>query len=151
MLNVDIRCWRPNSRPPLPSITVNQLDNEELSIGYFQHDGATSHTSLASMAEIQSFFGDRVISKGLWPPRSPDLTPPDYFLWGYPKRESLPKQTANHRRLEKQTTEKIQAVTADVLARIFQNMACRVQPCLDANGGHLQHMLWCCHISYTMR
>jgi len=21
-----------------------------------------------------------VISKGLWPPRSPDLTPPDYFL-----------------------------------------------------------------------
>jgi len=59
---------------------VNQLDDEELSIGYFQQDGATSHTSHASMAEIQSFFGDRVISKGLWPPRSPDLTPPDYFL-----------------------------------------------------------------------
>ena len=44
---------------------VNQLDDEELSIGYFQQDGATSHTSDASMAEIQSFFGDRVISKGL--------------------------------------------------------------------------------------
>ena len=62
---------------------VNQLDDEELSVGYFQQDGATSHTSHASMAEIQTFFGDRVISKGLWPPRSPDLTPPDYFLWGY--------------------------------------------------------------------
>jgi len=34
---------------------VNQLDEEELSIGYFQQDGATSHTSHASMAEIQSF------------------------------------------------------------------------------------------------
>ena len=100
MLNVDIRCWRPNSRPPLPSITVNQLDNEELSIGYFQHDGATSHTSHASMAEIQSFFGDRVISKGLWPHRSPDLTPPHYFLLGISERKSLPKQTTNHRRLE---------------------------------------------------
>jgi len=44
---------------------VNQLGDEELSIGYFQQDGATSHTSHASMAEIQSFFGDRVISKGL--------------------------------------------------------------------------------------
>jgi len=64
-------------------IAVNQLDNEELSIGYFQQEGATSHTSHASMAEIQYFFGDRVISKGLWPRRSPDLTPPDYFLWGY--------------------------------------------------------------------
>jgi len=64
---------------------VNQLDEEELSIGYFQQDGATSHTSHASMAEIQSFFGDRVISKGFWPPRLPDLTPPDYSLWGYLK------------------------------------------------------------------
>ena len=54
-------------------------------IGYFQQDGATSHTSHASMAGIQSFFGDRVISKGPWPPRSPDLTPPDYFLWEYLK------------------------------------------------------------------
>jgi len=44
---------------------VNQLDNEELSIGHFQQDGATSHTSHASMAKIQSFFSDRVISKGL--------------------------------------------------------------------------------------
>ena len=64
---------------------VNQLDDEELSIGYFQQDGATSYTSHASMAEIQSFFGDRVISKGLRLPRSPDLTPPRYFLWGYLK------------------------------------------------------------------
>ena len=34
---------------------VNQLDDEEPSTGYFQQDGATSHTSHASMAEIQSF------------------------------------------------------------------------------------------------
>jgi len=59
---------------------VNLLNDEELSIGYFQQDGATSHTSHASMPEIQSFIGDRIISKGLRPPRSPDLTPPDYFL-----------------------------------------------------------------------
>jgi len=64
---------------------VSQLDDEELSIGYFQQDGATSHTSHASVAEIKYFFGDRVISKGLWPPRSPDLTPSDYFLIGYLK------------------------------------------------------------------
>jgi len=64
---------------------VNQLDDEELSIGYFQQDGATSHTSHASMAKIQFFFGDRVISKGLWPLCSPNLTLPDYFLWGYLK------------------------------------------------------------------
>jgi len=62
---------------------VNQLDDEELS--NFQQDGATSHTLHDSMAGIQSFFGERIILKGLWPPRSPDLTPLDYFLWGYLK------------------------------------------------------------------
>jgi len=38
-------------------------------------------------------------------------------------------------------TEEIQAVTADVLARTFQNMARRLQSCLDANGGGFQHMV----------
>ena len=64
---------------------LNQVEDEELSIGYFQRDGATSHISRANMAKIQSFFGDSVISNGLWPPRSPHLTPPYCFLWGYLK------------------------------------------------------------------
>jgi len=43
--------------------------------------------------------------------------------------------------LKANITEEIQAVTLDVLARTFQNMARRVQSCLDANDGHFQHML----------
>jgi len=120
---------------------VNQLDDEELSIGYFQQDGATSPTTHASMAEIQSFFGDRVVSKGLCPSRSPDLTPPDYFLWGHLKGRVYQNKPQTIDALKANITEEIQAVTADVLARTFQNMARRVQSCLDANGGHFQHML----------
>jgi len=93
------------------------------------------------MAEIQSFFGDCVISKGLWPPRSPDLTPPDYFLWGYLKRRVYQNKPRTIDTLNSNITEEIQAVTADVLARTFQNIARRVQSYLDANGGHFQHML----------
>ena len=119
----------------------NQLENEELSIGYFQQDGATSNTSHASMAEIQSSFGDPVISKGLWPTRSPDLTPPDYFLCGYLKGRVYQNKPRTVDALKTNIAEEIQAVTADLLARTFQNMARRVQSCLDANGGHLQHML----------
>jgi hypothetical protein len=29
------------------------------------------------------FFGERIAGRGLWPPRSPDFTPPDFFLWGF--------------------------------------------------------------------
>ena len=119
---------------------VNQSDGEEISIEYFQQDGATSHTSHASMTEIQSFC-DRVISKGLWSPRSPDLTPPDYFLWGYLKGRVYQSKPRTIDALKANITEEIQAVTSDVLARTFQNTERRVQSCLDANGGHFQHML----------
>jgi hypothetical protein len=31
---------------------------------------------------LRDVFGDKIISKDIWPPQSPDLTPPDYYLWG---------------------------------------------------------------------
>jgi len=110
---------------------------------------ATSHTSHANMTEIQSFFGDRVMPKEIWPPCSPDLTPPDYFLWGYLKGTVYQKKPQTIDALKANITEEIQAVTADVLARTFQNVARRVQSCLDVNGRHFQHMLWCRHIFHT--
>jgi hypothetical protein len=45
----------------------------------------TCHTSRATMCGLSLLFRDRIISKGLWPPHSPDLSPPDFFLWGYIK------------------------------------------------------------------
>jgi len=117
---------------------LNQLDDEELSIGYFQQEGAISHTSHFSRAEIQSFIGDRVISKGLCPQRSPDLTPPDYFLWGYLKGRVHQNKPRTTDALKANITEEIPAVT---VARTFQNMTRRVQSCLDANVDHFRHML----------
>jgi len=63
------------------------------------------------------------VPKGLWPPRSPDLTPPDYFLWGYLKGRVYRNKPQTIDALKANITEEIQAVTADVLARTFQNMA----------------------------
>ena len=120
---------------------VNQLDDEELSVGYFQQDGTTSYTSHASMAEIQSFFGDRIILKGFWPLRLPDLLPPYYLLWRYLKGRVNQNKPRTIDALKANFTKEIQAVTAEVLARTFQNMAHWVQSCLDANGGNFQHML----------
>jgi hypothetical protein len=35
-----------------------------------------------SFAIGSKIFKDRIISRNIWPPRSPDLTPADFFLWG---------------------------------------------------------------------
>jgi hypothetical protein len=68
----------------------------ELTVGYFQQDGATCHTSNASMRKIESYFDNRFISKNLWPPRSPYLTPPDFFLWGFTEGPCMQQQAANN-------------------------------------------------------
>lgn len=51
---------------------------------WFQQDGAPAHTAHSPKVMLESNFGIRVISKGFsheWPPRSPDLTPCDFYLW----------------------------------------------------------------------
>ena len=121
--------------------SVDQLDGDELRNGYFQQDGATCHTSNDSMTEIESFFDDRIISKVLWPPRSPDLSPPDFFLWGALKGKAYAKKPRTIRELENNIRREIAAISEDVLQAIFANMKRRLQLCLDSGGRHFQHLL----------
>jgi len=65
----------------------------------------------------------------------------DDFLWGYLKWRFYQNKQRTIDALKANINEEIQTVTADVLASTFQNMAQRVQSCLDANGGHFQRML----------
>ncbi|GFW61280.1 uncharacterized protein TNCV_3377951 [Trichonephila clavipes] len=68
-----------------PYFFKNDEGHNEL---WFQQDGATCHTARATIDLLKDTFGDRLISRFgpvNWPPRSCDLTPLDYFLWGYVK------------------------------------------------------------------
>ena len=120
---------------------VDQLDDDELWNGYFQQDGATCHTSNESMTEIESFFDDRIISKALWPPRSPDLSLPDFFLWGALKGKAYANTPRTIQELENNIRREIAAISEDVLQATFANMKRRVQLCLDSGGEHLEHLL----------
>ena len=54
---------------------------------WFQQDGAT-HTSNSSLNWPRQLFPHRLISRRCdpeWAPHSPDLNPPDFYLWGYLK------------------------------------------------------------------
>ncbi|GFU68750.1 putative transposable element [Trichonephila clavipes] len=67
---------------------IPELNNHNVQELWFQQDGATCHTARATIDLLKDTFGDRLISRFgpvNWPPRSCDLTPLDYFLWGYVK------------------------------------------------------------------
>ena len=55
---------------------------------WFQQDRATCRTARDTINLLKATFGERIISRN-GPvnclPRSCDLTPVDYFLWGYVK------------------------------------------------------------------
>ena len=64
---------------------------EEKDIGNicFQQNGASCHTDEATLDVLRFVFEDRSISRRadvVWPPRSCDLTPLDYYLWGCRQR-----------------------------------------------------------------
>lgn len=59
---------------------IDQLHDDELTGGYFQQDSATAHTAHTSIQFLEQFFPGRLISRGIWPSRSPDLTPLDFFF-----------------------------------------------------------------------
>ncbi|GFV37134.1 putative LOC100569746 [Trichonephila clavipes] len=73
---------------------IPELNNHDVQELWFQQDGATCHTARATIDLLKDTFGDRLISHFgpvNWPPRSCDLTPLDYFLWGYVKSLVLDK------------------------------------------------------------
>ena len=120
---------------------ANQLTDDELTTEYYQQDGATCHTANGSMREIESYLKDRIISKNLWPPRSPDLTPADFFLWGLLKGKVYKNTPRTIEQLKDAKRQEIQAVNAETLRKVFKNLEKSIQVCLDVKLDRFQHRL----------
>jgi hypothetical protein len=120
---------------------VNELYDDELQDGYFQHDNASAHTAYATRQYIEEFYADQVIGYGKWPPRSPDLTPLDYFLFGYLKNTIYQNRLHTIEELKQAIRVAINNIIVDQLANVFNNMKRRIDACLASGGLHFEHML----------
>lgn len=120
---------------------LEQLNEREIEEAWFQQDGATAHTARASLRFLEEIFANRIISRGIWPARSPDLTPLDYYLWGFLKGNVYKNNVHTIEDLKEAIRITIQEITTDTLQKVFDNMKRRVQSCLEARGGHFQHLL----------
>ena len=97
------------------------------------------------------FFKDRIISKNLWPPISPDLTPADYFLWGLLKGKVYKNTPRTIEQLKDAIRQEIQTFNVDTLEKDFQNLEKRIQVCLDVKEDQFQHRLWAGHVFHRSR
>ena len=109
---------------------------------YFQQDGATCHTTRFNMVILRQTFPGRLISRygdvG-WRARS-DLSPLDYFLWGYLKGKDYRNKPANIIQL-KTAIEEIQSIGQEMLTRAMNNLRHRAEICVRSGGQHLKDII----------
>lgn len=122
--------------------------NGQFADGRFQRlwwaqDGAPPHRSAEITDWLAEFFGDHVIAlqhDPEWPPRSPDLTPCDYFLWGYVKSKvfvSPPDSIDDLKNRISQTFTDLKA-NHGLIRRAVRDMIKRVNICIERDGGHVE-------------
>ncbi|GFV09927.1 putative DD41D transposase [Trichonephila clavipes] len=139
--------WNPSSKTMKASTLVNgdryramitnffipELNNHDVQELWFQQDGATCHTAHATIDLLKDTFGDRLISHFgpvNWPPRSCDLIPLDYFLYGYVKSlvYADKPQTLDH--LEDNIRRVIADIRPQMLEKVIENWTSRLSPAL---------------------
>jgi Helix-turn-helix domain (DUF4817) len=110
----------------------------------FQQDGAPPHVHHRVKDLLRAVFGDRIISRDFphaWPARSPDLTPCDYWIWGYLKSIVYRNRPTTLVQLRESITQCVQAITPDQLRSAVYHMPKRLQAAIEAQGGHIEHLL----------
>ncbi|GFX61956.1 transposable element Tc3 transposase [Trichonephila clavipes] len=116
-------------RAMITNFFIPELNNHDVQELWFQQDGATCHTARPTIDLLKDTFGDRLISRFgpvNWPPRSCDLTPLDYFLWGYVKSlvYADTPQTLDH--LEDDIRRVIADIRPQMLEKVIENWTSRL-------------------------
>ena len=74
----------------------------------------------------------------MWPPRSPDLNPCDFYLWGHLKSvvyNPLPNTIED---LKVNIVREIKKISKEILKLTFLNLESRCNLILSADGGHIE-------------
>jgi hypothetical protein len=79
----------------------------------------------------------RAASK-LWAPRSPDLTPLDFFVWGFIKSKVYKTKVPDPHDLRQRVYEAAQALTPSMLRDVFRATVERWEQCLEMEEGQVE-------------
>ncbi|GFY26309.1 putative DD41D transposase [Trichonephila clavipes] len=132
-------------RAMITNFFIPELNNHDVQELWFQQDGATCHTARATIDLLKDTFGDRLISRFgpvNWPPRSCDLTPLDYFLWGYVKSlvYADKPQTLDH--LENNLRRVIADIRPQMLEKVIESWTSRLDYIRASRGSPMPEIIF---------
>ena len=110
---------------------------------FFQQDGAPPHWGRDVKAFLHQEFPNRWIGRDgpiHWAARSPDLTPLDFFVWGFLKTTvySIDESISNLDNLKSAIKSAFDEISEQMLSKTFENVKKRYELCLRIEGGHIE-------------
>ncbi|GFV11914.1 uncharacterized protein TNCV_109621 [Trichonephila clavipes] len=126
-------------------IIPSLADKHLLERTIFMQDGSPPHIARRVKDLLRRLFGDdRVLSRHFhhaWPPRSPDLSPCDYWLWGYLKSQVYRDRPTSLGMLKDNIRLQCLTITPDMLYSVVHNIISRLQLLLRNDGEQIEHFL----------
>lgn len=110
---------------------------------HFQQDGAPPHYSLIVRNWLDQHFTDRWMGRRgpvEWPARSPDLTPPDFFLWGVLKNSVYAHKPKSINELKACIQREWDMISPDICKKVCRSVIGRFKDCIEADGRHFEHL-----------
>ncbi|KAJ4449078.1 hypothetical protein ANN_00473 [Periplaneta americana] len=108
----------------------------------FQQDGAPPHFANMVRTFLDEQFPARWIGRGspyiTWPARSPDLTPPDFFLWGFVKDQVYRTPVRDLADLQERIYAAVNNVTPQMLHNTWVEVEYRLDISRATNGSHVE-------------
>ncbi|GFV29407.1 uncharacterized protein TNCV_438261 [Trichonephila clavipes] len=132
-------------RAMITNFFIPELNNHDVQELWFQQDGATCHTARATIDLLKDTFGDRLISRFgpvNWPPRSCDLTPLDYFLWGYVKSLVFADKPQMLDHLEDNIRRVIAYIRPQMLGKVIENWTSRLDYIRGSSGSPMPEIIF---------
>lgn len=120
------------------SDAIDELPLAETRNLYFQLDGCSIHNAGIVKSWLNQNYPNRWIGRGStligWPPRSPDLTSLDFFLWGYVTQKVYKSRPRNRVELCTRIQQACDAITPQQLRNISKNIRKRYDKCIELDG-----------------
>lgn len=125
-------------------ILTRHVPNFIKEVMWLQLDGAPSHFHTNVRQHITENFPARWIGRlgpVAWPPRSPDLTPMDYFLWGFVKYDVYGTEATTKENMMERIRESFRRITPEMLRQVRNSFIKRINLCFNHNGQHFEQFL----------
>lgn len=121
-----------------PELELRQIQNDII----FMQDGAPPHWGRMVRNWLNENFPNRWMGRGSvmmpWPPRSPDLTPCDFFLWGFIKSKVYTTRPENIEELKNRIITAFDEITVEMRMKILLEYRERLYKIVENDGSHVE-------------